>query len=68
MSIILRCINILKNSIKVEEHFVEFITLDDFTRECFFNVFIDVIKKFELNINDIRGQEYDNRSNMKGKE
>jgi hypothetical protein len=68
MSLILRCVNILKNSIKVEEYFVEFIILDDFTGECLFNVFIDVIKKLELNINDIRGHKYDNRSNMKGKE
>jgi hypothetical protein len=67
MSLILRCVNISKNSIKVEEHFVEFIILDDFTGECLFNVLIDVIKKLELNINDIREQEYDNRSKMKGK-
>jgi hypothetical protein len=67
MSLTLRCVNILKNSIKVEEHFIEFIILDDFTGECLFNVLIDVIKKLELNINDIREQEYDNRSKMKEK-
>jgi hypothetical protein len=31
MSLILRCVNILENPIKVEEHFVEFITVDDTT-------------------------------------
>jgi phosphoribosylformylglycinamidine (FGAM) synthase PurS component len=29
MSLILRCVNILENPIKVEEYFVEFITVDD---------------------------------------
>jgi hypothetical protein len=33
-----------------------------------FNEIINVIKNLELNINDIRGQGYDNGSNMKGKE
>ena len=58
MSLILRCVNILENPIKVEEHFVKFITIDDTTGEGLFNVLINVIKKLELNINDIRGQGY----------
>ena len=66
--LILRCVNISENLIKVEEYFVEFITIDDTIGEGLFNVFIDVIKKIQLNINDIRGQGYDNGSNMKGKE
>jgi hypothetical protein len=45
MSLILRCVNISENPIKVEEHFVEFITVDDTTEECLFNVLINVIKK-----------------------
>jgi hypothetical protein len=68
MSLILRCVNILENPIKVEEHFVEFITVDDTTGEGLFNDMIGLIKKLDLNIDDIRGQGYDNRSNMKGKE
>jgi hypothetical protein len=32
-----------------------------------FNVLVESIKSFGLNIDDIRGQGYDNRSNMKGK-
>jgi hypothetical protein len=68
MSLIIRCVNILENPIKIEEHFVEFITVDDTTRECLFNDMIELIKKLDLNINDIRGQGYDNGSNMKGKE
>jgi hypothetical protein len=67
MSLILRCINISENPIKVE-HFVEFITVDDTTREGLFNDMIGLIKKLDLNIDDIRGQGYDNGSNIKGKE
>jgi hypothetical protein len=56
MSLILRCVNILENPINVEEYFVEFITVDDTTGESLFNDMIVLIKKLDLNINDIRGQ------------
>jgi hypothetical protein len=68
MSLILRCVNISENPIKVEEHSIEFITVNDTTRECLFNDTIGLIKKLDLNIDDIRGQGYDNGFNMKGKE
>jgi hypothetical protein len=67
ISLILKCVNNSENPIKVEEHFVEFITVDDTTGECLFNDMIGLIKKLDLNIDDIRGQEYDNESNMKEK-
>jgi hypothetical protein len=50
---ILRCVNISENSIKVEEHFVEFITVDDTTEKGLFNDMIGLIKKLDLNIDDI---------------
>jgi hypothetical protein len=56
MSLILRCVNILENPINVEEYFVEFITVDDTTGKSLFNDMIVLIKKLDLNINDIRGQ------------
>lgn len=31
-----------------------------------FNELVNVLKKYGLNIDDIRGQGYDNGSNMKG--
>jgi hypothetical protein len=68
MSLILRCVNISENPIKVEEYFVEFITVDDTTGGGLFNDMIGLIKKLDLNIDDKRGQGYDNGSNMKGKE
>jgi hypothetical protein len=68
MSLILRCVDISTNTIKIDEHFIKFIKVDDTTGKCLFNEIINVIKNLELNINDIRGQRYDNGSNMKGKE
>jgi hypothetical protein len=47
---------------------VEFITVNDTIGEGLFIEMIGLIKKLELNISDIRGQGYNNGSNMKGKE
>jgi hypothetical protein len=53
MSLILRCVNILENPIKIKEHFVEFIIVDDTTGEGLFNDMIGLIKKLDINIDDI---------------
>jgi hypothetical protein len=41
--------------------------VDDTSGLGLFNVLVDSIKSFGLNIDDIRGQGYNNGSNMKGK-
>ncbi|EAZ12208.1 hypothetical protein OsJ_02093 [Oryza sativa Japonica Group] len=41
--------------------------VDDTSDSELFNVLVDSIKSFGLSIDDIRGQGYDNGSNMKGK-
>jgi tRNA nucleotidyltransferase/poly(A) polymerase len=56
MSLILRRVNILENQIKVEEHFIELIAVNDTIGECFFNDMIGLIKKLDLTIDDTQGQ------------
>jgi hypothetical protein len=66
MTLVLRCVDISTSLIKIEEYFLEFIKVDVTTSLGLFNELINVITKLELNINNIRGQGYDNGSNMKG--
>ena len=67
MTLILRCVDISISLIKIDEHFVEFLKVDSTSGKGLFNEIIDAIKSLELDINDVRGQGYDNGSNMKGK-
>ena len=68
MSLILRCVDISTNPIKIKEYFIDFLKVDDTYGQGLFNVLIDKIKSLELDINNVRGQGYDNESNMKGKQ
>ena len=60
MSLILRCVDISTSPIKIVENIVEFVKVDDATRKGLFDEIINIINILELDINDIRGQEYDN--------
>ncbi|XP_059277622.1 uncharacterized protein LOC132031704 [Lycium ferocissimum] len=67
MSFILRSVDISNTPIKINEHFFEFLKVNDTSGKGIFEVIIDEIKNIGLDIDNLRGQGYDNGSNMKGK-
>ncbi|WZZ83715.1 zinc finger MYM-type protein 1 isoform X1 [Brassica napus] len=67
MSLVIRCVDISETSPKIEEFFLTFLVTKDKTGEGLFGTLQDVLADLGLSIDDIRGQGYDNGSNMKGK-
>uniref|UniRef100_A0A7N0V6U4 DUF4371 domain-containing protein n=1 Tax=Kalanchoe fedtschenkoi TaxID=63787 RepID=A0A7N0V6U4_KALFE len=67
MSLILRYIDLTSSSIVIEESFLGFINVNDTTRQRLFNVLLQKLKFLDLDVDNVRGQGYDNKSNMKGR-
>ncbi|CAN6712277.1 unnamed protein product [Malus baccata var. baccata] len=65
MFLIIRCVDVTKTPIKVEE-FLEFLNVHDSTGRALFDVLLGALSTLELDVDEIRGQSYDNGSNMKG--
>lgn len=71
LSIIIRIVNMDLNdettSPEIKEYFMDFINIHSTTGLDLSNVLIDNLKAYGLNLNDCRGQSYDNGANMAGK-
>ena len=50
----------------VLERFIKFLLVESNTRQDFCDVLVNELEKLELNVQNIRGQGYDNSVNMKG--
>jgi hypothetical protein len=67
MSLIIRYVDSSSGHVSVEESFLGFLEVNDTTVQGLFDVLENELKCLDLDIDDVRGQGYDNGSNMKGK-
>src|SRR6266540_1830918 len=67
MSLIIRYMDSSSSHVCIEESFLGFLDVNDTTGQGLFDVLENELKNLDLDVDNVRGQGYDNRSNMKGK-
>uniref|UniRef100_A0A7N0V0D1 TTF-type domain-containing protein n=1 Tax=Kalanchoe fedtschenkoi TaxID=63787 RepID=A0A7N0V0D1_KALFE len=67
MSLILRYVDLTSSSVVIEESFLGFINVNDTTGQGLSNVLLQELKSLDLDVDNVRGQGYDNGSNIKGR-
>ena len=67
MSLVLRCVDDSTDTPKVEEYWVEFLKVDDTSGLGLSSKLLNVLIRVGLDIDDVKGQGYDNGSNMSGR-
>lgn len=67
ISVCLRYVNLKNNKFSVEERFLTFRPISDTTGEGLTNFLLKTLENYGLDIYNMRGQGYDNGSNMKGR-
>jgi hypothetical protein len=65
--LIIRYVDTSSDSICIQESFLGFLDVNDTTGQGLFDVLQNELQNLGLDIDNVRGQEYDNESNMKGK-
>jgi hypothetical protein len=66
MSLIIRYVDLSSNHASIEESFLGFLDVNDTTGQGLFDVLQNELKSLDLDIDNVRGQGYDNGANMKG--
>ncbi|KAI5019566.1 hypothetical protein ZWY2020_044454 [Hordeum vulgare] len=67
MSLIIRYVDASSDLFCIEESFLGFLDVNDTTGQGLFDVLQKELKNLDLDVDNVRGQGYDNGSNMKGK-